>query len=173
MNQSRRNFIKTAGAGLGSAALLGALPFSINGCASTPKDFGFQVWTIKDKLIADFPGTLKMMAGLGYKEVEMCSPLGYSDAGFEPLNKMSGAEMKKIVEDSGLTCVSSHYNMGELRNSLENRIEWAQQLGMKQMIASSFWLAEDASVEDYRRAADELNKIGKKTKDAGIQMGYL
>ncbi len=39
--------------------------------------FGFQIWTIKDKLIADFPGTLKMMADLGYKEVEMCSPLGY------------------------------------------------------------------------------------------------
>jgi sugar phosphate isomerase/epimerase len=130
------------------------------------------VWTIREKLIEDFPGTLKMMAGQGYKEVEMCSPLGYSNAGFEPLNRMSGMEMKKIVEDAGLKCTSSHFNMGELRDHLENRIEWAHGLDMKQMMASSFWLPKDASVDDYRRAADELNTMGEKTKKAGIQMGF-
>jgi sugar phosphate isomerase/epimerase len=113
-----------------------------------------------------------MMAGFGYKQVEMCSPLGYSNAGFEPLNSMTGTEMRKIVEDAGLTCVSSHYNMGELRESLENRIEWATQLGMKQMVASSFWLPKDASVDDYRKACEELNGIGEKTKSAGIQMVF-
>jgi sugar phosphate isomerase/epimerase len=64
------------------------------------------------------------------------------------------------------------FNMGELRDHLENRIEWAQELGMKQMMASSFWLPKDASVDDYRRAADELNAMGEKTKKAGIQMGF-
>lgn len=173
MKTNRRNFIKTTGAAMGSAALLSSLPFGMIGCASPrSKEFGFQVWTIKDKLIADFPGTLKMMAGLGYKQVEMCSPLGYSNAGFEPLNGMTGTEMKKIIDDSGLTCVSSHYNMGELRESLDNRIEWATQLGMKQMVASSFWLPKDASVDDYRKSCEELNKIGEKTKVAGIQMVF-
>lgn len=156
-----------------SAALLSQLPLGLTGCSSSePKDFGFQVWTIREKLIADFPGTLKEMATMGYTQVEMCSPLGYSESGFEPLNKMSGTEMRKIVEDAGLSCVSSHYTMGELRESLDNRIEWAKQLGMKQMICSSFWLAEDASIADYQRAADELNGIGEKTKAAGIQMGF-
>lgn len=172
MNNSRRKFIKTAGTSFGSAAILGALPLSLNSCTSTPKDFGFQVWTIKDKLIADFPGTLKMMAGLGYTQVEMCSPLGYTNSGFGPLNSLSGSEMRKIVEDNGLTCVSSHYNMGELRDSLDNRLEWATQLGMKQMVAASFWLPKDASIDDYRKAADELNKIGEKTSAAGIQMVF-
>jgi sugar phosphate isomerase/epimerase len=173
MKTNRRDFLKTTGAAIGSAALLSSVPFNIIGCAAPkPKEFGFQVWTIKDKLIADFPGTLKMMAGLGYKQVEMCSPLGYTSSGFGPLNSMTGVEMKKIIDDSGLSCVSSHYGMGELRDSLDNRIEWATGLGMKQMICSSFWLAEDASVDDYRRAAEELNGIGEKTKAAGIQMGF-
>ncbi|HSO87306.1 MAG TPA: TIM barrel protein [Draconibacterium sp.] len=173
MKTTRRNFIKTTGAALGSAALVSQVPFVMTGCASPlPKDFGFQVWTIRERLIADFPGTLKMMAGFGYKQVEMCSPLGYSNAGFEPLNSMSGTEMRKIIEDTGLTCVSSHYNMGELRESLDNRIEWATQLGMKQMVAASFWLPKEATVDDYRRAADELNGIGEKTKAAGIQMVF-
>lgn len=172
MKINRRNFLKTSGAALGSAALITQLPFGLTSCSSAPKSFGFQVWTIREKLISDFPGTFKMMAGLGYKQVEMCSPLGYSNAGFEPLNKMSGTEMRKIVEDAGLNCISSHYNMGELRDSLDNRIEWATQLGMKQMVAASFWLAKDASVDDYLKAANELNKIGEKTKAAGIQMVF-
>lgn len=173
MKTNRRNFIKTTGAAISSAALLSAVPFGMIGCSvPKPKEFGFQVWTIKDELIADFPGTLKKMAGLGYKQVEMCSPLGYTSAGFGPLNQMSGTEMKKIIDDSGLTCISSHYGMGELRDSLENRIEWATQLGMKQMVAATFWLPEGASVDDYRSAADELNNIGEKTKAAGIQMVF-
>ena len=173
MKTTRRNFMKTTGAAIGSAALFSHLPFSMISCSSPkPKDFGFQVWTIREKLIADFPGTLKMMAGFGYKQVEMCSPLGYSNAGFEPLNSMTGTEMRKIIEDTGLTCVSSHYNMGELRDSLDNRIEWATQLGMKQIVASSFWLPKDASVDDYRKSCEELNTIGEKTKAAGIQMVF-
>lgn len=173
MHYSRRKFIKNSAVSVGAAALMSQLPLRAFGFgAENLKSFGFQVWTIREKLIQDFPGTLKMMAGLGYKEVEMCSPLGYSNAGFEPLNNMSGKEMKKIVEDAGLKCTSSHFNMGELRDHLENRIEWAHGLGMKQMMAASFWLPKDASVDDYRRAADELNAIGEKTKKAGIQMGF-
>jgi len=166
--------MKKSSFALGSAAVMGSYNFGFKGIGgNTIESFGFQVWTIREKLIEDFAGTLKMMAGLGYREVEMCSPLGYSDAGFEPLNKMSGSEMHNIIEDAGLKCTSSHYNLGELRDSLDNRIEWAQQMGMKQMILSSFWLPQDTStVDDYRNAANELNKIAEKTKAAGIQMGF-
>ena len=169
---SRRNFIKTTGTVFGSAALLGSLPIGLNSCSSAPKEYGFQVWTIRESLIEDFPGTLKKMAGMGYKQVEMCSPLGYTNAGFGPLNKYSGSEMRKIIEDCGLKCTSSHYNMGELRDSLDNRIEWATELGMKQIVASSFWLPKNASLDDFKEAADELNQIGEKTKAAGIQMVF-
>jgi sugar phosphate isomerase/epimerase len=131
--------------------------------------FGFQIWTIKDKLIADFPGTLKMMADLGYREVEMCSPLGY---GFDSLHAIKGPDMRKIIEDAGLICTSSHYNLGELRDHLDDRIQWAHDLGMKQMILSSFWLPGEATIDDYRNAADELNSLGEKTRKAGIQMGF-
>ena len=172
MSTSRRNFLKTSGTALGSVALLGQLPIGLMSYNSVLKSFGFQVWTIREKLFADFGGTLKTMAAMGYKEVEMCSPLGYSSAGFEPLNKMSGTEMRKIIEDQGLICRSSHYNMGELRESLDNRIEWSHQMGITQIIAASFWLPKEASVDDYRKACNELNGIAEKTKAAGIQMGF-
>ncbi len=159
---------------MASAALLSQIPSSLLAGGSSKEKFvfGFQTWTLREKLVKDFPGTLVEMSKMGYSEVEMCSPLGYIDSGFGPLNKMTGSEMNRIILDSGLKCTSSHYTFGELRESLGNRMEWANALGMKQMILSSFWLADDASVDDYRRAADELNGIAEKTKAAGIQMGF-
>jgi sugar phosphate isomerase/epimerase len=172
MKTTRRNFVKKAGAAFGGAALFSQIPLKSFGSEDRKlKSFGFQTWTIREDLNKDFPGTMKKMAALGYKELEMCSPLGYSNAGFEPLNHMSGAEMRKIVEDSGLKCTSSHFQMAELRESLDNRIEWAHGLGMKQMICSSFGIP-DGSLDDYKKAADELNIIAKRSKAAGLQMGF-
>jgi sugar phosphate isomerase/epimerase len=170
---SRRNFIKISGGTVGAMALASSIPTGLMGnSAKESLSLGFQVWTIREQLCKDFQGTLKMMAGLGYKELEMCSPLGYAGTGFEVFKDMSGTEMRKIIEQAGLVCRSSHFNMGELRSSLENRIEWAHQMGMSQMIASSFWLPEGASIDDYRKACDELNEIGLKTGNAGIQLGF-
>ena len=173
MKTTRRDFLIKSSLALGSASLISPLSYGYDlKNINEVESFGFQVWTIRKKLIEDFPGTLKMMADLGYKEVEMCSPLGYSMAGFKPLNEMSGTEMRKIIDDTGLKCTSSHFTMGELRDSLDNRIEWTLQMGFKQIILSSFGLPKDASVDDFRRAADELNKIGEKTMAAGIQAGF-
>ena len=174
MKTTRRKFIRNSGTALASAALLSQIPMNLlTSCLREGSlSFGFQVWTVREKLIEDFATTLKEMSEMGYSEVEMCSPLGYSESGFDPLNELKGTEMKQIIEDSGLTCTSSHFTQGELREHLENRIEWAHDLGMKQMILSSFWLPNDASVDDYRKAASELNGIAEKTKAAGIQMGF-
>ena len=173
MKTSRRDFLIKSSLALGSASIISPLSFGYDlKNKNKVKSYGFQVWTIRKQLFEDFAGTLKSMSDLGYKEVEMCSPLGYSDSGFEPLNKMSGSEMRTIIEDQGLICRSSHYTSGELRESLDNRIEWSQQMGITQIILSSFGLPKDASVDDFRKAADELNKIGEKTKAAGIQAGF-
>lgn len=170
MRLSSRKFLKTGGTSLASAAVLPQLPISLlAGSMKGKLSIDFQIWTIREKLIADFSGTLKMMAVYGYKEVEMCSPLGYQ---FDTLHRIKGPEMRKMIEDSGLVCTSSHFNLGELRDHLDDRIRWAYDLGMQQMILASFWLPKDASVDDYRKACDELNRIGEKTKKAGLRMGF-
>ncbi len=172
MKTTRRQFLKTGGATLASAALLSQVPVHIlaAGLAGDKLSFGFQIWTINRELQNDFAGTLKKMAAMGYSEVEMCSPLGY---GFKTLNEMSGTEMRKIIEEAGLICSSSHFTSRELKESLDNRIDWASQIGMKQMAQSMPGLRlGDATLDDWRKAAEELNVIGEKTKAAGIQMVY-
>jgi sugar phosphate isomerase/epimerase len=170
---TRRNFIKTTGTALGSVALISRFPLRLSGSAiKETLSFGFQTWTLREQLGEDLPGTLKMMADMGYNEVEFCSPVGYTGTPFEKFKDLSGAELRKIIADTGLKCESSHYSIGELRDHLENRIEWSLEMGITQMIAASFWLPKDASIDDYRRACDELNEIGLKTKTAGIQTGF-
>jgi sugar phosphate isomerase/epimerase len=80
--------------------------------------------------------------------------------------------MKKIINDAGLRFESTHYGMGELRNNLDERIQFAKESGQKQMIVSSFGLPQKATMDNWMKAADELNKMGVKTKKEGIQMGY-
>lgn len=168
---SRRNFIKSTGTALGSAALFSQLPFVLSGFKNAPRSIGFQVWTLREQLFEDFTGSLKSMAELGYKEVEMCSPLGYKGT-FDRFAKYSGTELKKMIEDQGLKCTSSHYTFNELREDFGKAIEWTQQMGINQMPLSSFWLPKDASVDDYRKSCEELNIIAEKAKAEGIQIAF-
>jgi sugar phosphate isomerase/epimerase len=172
---NRRQFIGKSMLGLGSAVLLSQLP--LTGQSALPGSHsrhpvGFQVYTIREMLVKDFPGTLRMMAKLGYQGVEMCSPSGYITSGFEPLVKMKPENMRKIITDAGLLCESSHFTFGELKDNLSDRIEFAQKLGLTQMICSSFWLPKEATMSDWLKSCDQLNEIGLKTKKAGIQLGF-
>ncbi|NEW81282.1 MAG: sugar phosphate isomerase/epimerase [Mariniphaga sp.] len=172
---NRRQFIEKNLMGLGSMAFLSQLPLTGHAdiISSHPKHpVGFQVYTIREMFVKDFPGTLKMMANLGYQGVEMCSPPGYITSGFEPLVKMKPEVMRQVITDAGLTCESSHFTFGELKDNLEERIEYSKKLGLTQMICSSFWLPKEAKMSDWLKACDQLNEIGLKTKKAGLQLGF-
>ncbi len=112
------------------------------------------------------------MAALGYQSMEMCSPPGYESSGFGPLMNLKAKEMKQIINDAGLICPSSHYGMGEFRDHLDERITFALESGQTQMILSSFGLPQNATLDDWSKAAEELNKYGARAKKAGIQMGF-
>jgi sugar phosphate isomerase/epimerase len=172
---NRRKFIGHASMGLGAAWALSQLPLRLT--ASRNRIFndlpiGFQTYPIREMLAKDFAGTLKMMAGWGYKLVEMCSPPGYVSSGFGPLVGMKATDMRHIIEDAGLHCPSCHFTFGELTDKLDDRIAFAQELGLTQMICSSFWLPAKATLKDYLDSVDKLNKIAVKIKAAGMQTGF-
>jgi sugar phosphate isomerase/epimerase len=131
---------------------------------------GCQTWPVRQMIAKDFPGTLKQLAAIGFKSVEMCSPAGYADSGFGGLTKYSGAELRRIIEDAGLTCVSSHFSMDELRKNQEGRIAWAKDLGLTQMLVASLG-GPKPSMDEVKRAAEEYNRIGEHAASAGIVQG--
>ena len=171
---NRRNFLSTTTKATGAAFVLSQLPSNFFEAAVVyAMPLGFQSWTIKDKLSRDFPGTLKMMADQGYKLIEMCSPKGYEQIGFGAFTKMKTSDIRKTIEDAGMTCPSCHFGFAEFNDeNLDDRIQFAKELGLTQMICSTFWLPKTATINDYLAAADKLNKAGEKIKKAGLQAGF-
>ena len=162
MTISRRHFLGSSA--LGVAAALHADPLRL--------PIGCQTYPVRDALGKDFEGTLRQLAAIGYRMIEMCSPPGYERSGYGPLVNLKAAEMRQIIKSAGLGCESCHYQFRELKEHLDERIAFAKELGLKQMVLSTFSLKPDATMSDWMRAADELNKIGEQTHKAGLQAGF-
>ena len=129
---------------------------------------GSQTWPhrqmIKD---GNFAGLAKTLRDIGVQQVEMCSPFGYSD--FAMLS--NGKHVRGVLGDHGLTCVSSHFSMKELRENQSASIAWAKDAGITQMIVASLGAAVPPTMDDVKRAADEYNRIAAAAASAGMQQG--
>jgi len=158
-----------------AAAVAGAatIPGLLRGESLVAKEkIGFQSWIVREKIEKDFTGTLKEMAGLGYNSIEMCSPPGYAKMGFGVLEKYKASELKKVISDAGFSCISCHYGFKELSEHAQERVDYAKEWGLQQMILASFGLPKTATLSDWKKAADDLNKFGEISKKSGIQMGF-
>ena len=132
---------------------------------------GCQTWPVREMIAKDFPGTIKLLAQAGFQSIELCSPVGYADSGFAGLAKYSGTEIKKIMSDAGVTCISSHFGIDELRKNQSASIAWAKEVGLTQMFVPSLSGPKNPTLDDVKRAADEYNKMGELAVAAGIQQG--
>ncbi|HLY40958.1 MAG TPA: sugar phosphate isomerase/epimerase [Terracidiphilus sp.] len=126
---------------------------------------------MRDKIAKDFPGTLRELKAAGFQSIELCSPVGYADSGFAGLARYKPSELRNIIQDAGLTCVSSHFSIEELRSKQEDRIAWANGVGLKQMCVPSLSGPKNPTMDDVKRAADEYNRIGERAAAAGIVQG--
>ncbi len=162
---SRRQFL------YGSALCLaaGAMKVEANPLGMS---IGCQTWPLRESIAKDFEGTLHQIAGAGFQRVEMCSPAGYAGAGFGPLVNIKPAKIRDMIRGAGLGCISSHFGFTELKEHLDDRIEFAKELGLEQMICATLGVPDDAPMSAWLKAFDEMNEIGAKTHKAGLQLGF-
>src|SRR5205807_6108466 len=119
----------------------------------------------------DFPAMIRQLAEAGFRTIELCSPVGYADSGLAGLAKYTGTELRRILGDAGVRCVSSHFGIEELRENQQGRIAWAKDVGLTQMIVPSLDGPRKPTMDDVKQAADEYNKMGEQSARAGIQQG--
>ena len=167
---SRREFLKYSATNAAAAGLLsvGALELRANPLGMP---IGCQTWAVREMIAKDFPGTIKQLAALGFQSIELCSPVGYAEFGFAGLAKYTGTDLRKILADAGVTCVSSHFGIKELRENQQARIDWAKDVGLTQMIVPTLDGPKKPTMDDVKHAADEYNKMGELSAKAGIQQG--
>jgi len=167
---SRRQFVRGAATAAAAAGFLSADALEL-GANPLGMPIGCQTWPVRQMIARDFPGTIKQLAEAGFQTIELCSPVGYADSGFAGLAKYTGAELQSILGEAKVQCVSSHFDIKELRENQAGRIAWAKSIGLTQMIVPSLDGPRHPTMDDVKRAADEYNKMGEQAAKAGIQQG--
>ena len=168
---SRREFFKKTATDAAVAGFLAAGGVATLRANPLGLPIGSQTYPHR-ALIADgkFADLLKQMKDIGIERIELCSAIGYNE-----FAKLADArETKKIIADHGLKCESAHFSMRELRESQQKSIDWAKEIGMKQMITASLGgpVKDGTTTMDaVKKAADEYNKIGAVAAKSGIQQG--
>jgi sugar phosphate isomerase/epimerase len=166
----RREFLKNATTMAAATTVLSATAFELD-ANPLGLPIGCQTWPVREGIAKDFPGTIKQLAAAGFQDIELCSPVGYNDSGFGGLAKYKGSELRKMLNDWGVECISSHFGIEELRKDQAGRIAWAKDLGLTQMLVASLGGPKNPTMDDVKRAADEYNKMGEKAAAAGIRQG--
>lgn len=167
--QSRRNFLKVSATGALGALVIPQLAFK--SAPVNPKKFGIglQLYTIRDAMAKDVPGSLKKVSDLGFKYLELASYANGKFYGYEP------AEFKKLVHGLGMEILSSHTQVEALGITIDNAKKMAEdhaKIGVKYCIQP--WVVEEArtTLDSYKKMAAEWNKVGRIMKEHKIQFGY-
>jgi sugar phosphate isomerase/epimerase len=160
---SRREFLGTAsmilvGSALRPAAADGAR-HAIKSALNGP--IGLQLWSLREYLPKDLPGTLQKIKDMGFREVE--------GAG---LWKHTAADLRAALEAAELRCQSAHMNYERLRDDLPGAFAEAKALGATWVVCP--WIPHDKSVtrEDTLRAAALFNRAAKTAHDRGMRFSY-
>ncbi len=156
----RRDFLRNAAMGLTAAAMGTQLPRLLR---ANPygKPVGLQLYTVRDRLEKDVPGTLKQVAAIGIKELEVYSRYG----------KTTG-EFSQILKDNGLTPVSGHYMLPDVKSNWQKHIDEAKALGLQYMVHAIIMPEDRKTFDDYKRLAEIFSKAAEQTHKAGIQFCY-
>lgn len=159
---SRKDFLKTSG------ALALSLPFLTRSTAlAKPLDtVGLQLYTLRNEVSKDLAGTLKRVAEIGYKELEL---FGYSNGTY--FGK-TPTELRSMLDGLGLKTPSGHFLVPQLQKDWDRAIDHAKELGQSYMVCAYLFPQERTKLDDYKRYTDLFNKAGEACQKAGIQFAY-
>ncbi|MEO5684374.1 MAG: sugar phosphate isomerase/epimerase [Chitinophagaceae bacterium] len=185
---NRRSFIKNSG-----TFLLGAAAFSQQSVAAllaTPVDhaIGLQLFTLFNSIDNDVAGSLKKIAGIGYKEIESAFSKKGGYYGMPP------KEFAGMVKDMGMVWKSHHVlgapfklpagakmptdadgkplvlpPMKNLRDNGQEMVDQAAEGGVEFLVCASTPIG---SLSEINASIATLNNTGEACKKAGIVFAY-
>ena len=139
--------------------------------ASAPADpyranIGIQLYTLRNPIGKDTPGTLKAVAAAGYKQVE---PYGFPNAD----------AMIAAARDNGLAVNSTHFEWDSVVNpkdaamsDFQKTLEKAESAGLSHLVIPFLKDSNRKTLDDYRKTAENCNKAAALAKKAGIRLAY-
>ena len=172
MTSSRRTFLKTGAIAVTAVTLI---PEVLLAAPMKKQRLGIQLYSVRDEMKNDPSGTLKQLAGMGYKNVEHADYVDRKFYGY------SAPEFKKLLMGMGLFMPSGHTVMtardydnakGDFTDKWKYTIDDAVTVG--QLYVISPWLDESlrADMDGLKRFMEQFNKCGELCKAHGMKFGY-
>jgi len=120
--------------------------------------YSVQLYTLRNALQEDLPGTIRKVAEIGFTQVE-------------PYNFVATAkELGAALKENGLTAPSGHAPL--LSQDQDEIFAAAKELGISTVIEPYITAEHWQSAEDIQATAAKLNAAAKKGAEYGIRVGY-
>lgn len=157
---NRRSFLKTAGAA-------GAFGLSLASTASVRAEskkipIAVQVYSVRDAASKDLPGVLKQIAEMGYQGVEFAGTYGHS-----------AEDVKKMLDDTGLVCMSTHLGtQALLGDAFDETVAYNKTIGNTSLMVAGGLSGAIATDAGNQFAAYLFNELAAKAQSVGCRIGF-
>ncbi|MFA6242087.1 MAG: sugar phosphate isomerase/epimerase [Candidatus Hydrogenedentales bacterium] len=123
--------------------------------------FALQLYTVRDHMDTDIPGTLKRVKEIGYDNVEL--------AGLGPY---TAEEYSYFLADAGLTAISAHFGFNEVVHETAMVAEAGDALGLAFIVMP--WLGGELCPDMDAWVANiaALDQSGASLREMGITLCY-
>ena len=151
---SRRSFL----------AFTAILPWALCARSATRIPAGLELFSVRNALKQDLTGTVRAVAEMGYSCVEFYAP--YFD-----WTESQAKEMRKLLDDLGIYCYSTHNNSSYLGPAQIARARDLNLiLGCKYMVMASS--QPKPGLDGWKAIADSLNFAAEQLEPSGLKAGY-
>jgi sugar phosphate isomerase/epimerase len=131
--------------------------------ASASVPVGLELYSMREVLKLDPFATVRAVAQMGYECVEFYAPY------FE-WSESETKQMKKLMDDLGIRCFSTHNDESFLKpGNLERARDRNLILGSKYVVLSSS--AQKSTLDAWKGLVDSLNIVADKLEPSGLRVG--
>ena len=164
---TRRQFLTSLGVGaLGLAGINAASSCASSGNGTVAggrklKRIGVQLYTVRNLMQQDMPGTLAQVAAAGYKEVEFAGYFG-----------RTADQVKQLLAQNGLTSPSSHLQFDPFSGNANDVLAFAKAIGNQWGVIPYIPEERRKTMDDWKRITDLLNNYGRQAQSQGLRLAY-
>lgn len=148
---------------------------------------GIQLFSLPALLENDFEGGIRLLAEMGYTELELFGPYEFSSdsakAGWNAITPMLGFsgsgyfgrsadEVKAILQEHGMSVPSIHTDLDTMETKMEEFARASEVLNFTYITLPAIPDDRRQTMDAYKKMADTFNSIGENAKKHGLKLAY-
>jgi sugar phosphate isomerase/epimerase len=122
-----------------------------------------QLYNVRDELAKDFDGTLKEVAGIGYKYVELALAAAYG---------RTATQFKASLDKAGLTAISAHVPFRDMTADPEKSVSFHIEIGCKYIVIPYLADEDRSTGPKYEEVKKEIAALGEFVNKKGGVLLY-